>query len=118
MPRLIGIAKAKELIFTGRVLSGREAYDIGLVNNVIEQNESETAAFEQAINLAEEILPQVSVLVDRCSIIRIIIYLGSYCSEDGQESNQPRNTGKSCTAVDLFSLHPCDVCYRWIWQVA
>jgi methylglutaconyl-CoA hydratase len=58
LPRLVGTAKAKELIFTGRVLSGREAYDVGLVNDVVEQNESETGAFEQAIKLAEEILPQ------------------------------------------------------------
>jgi 3-hydroxypropionyl-coenzyme A dehydratase len=33
--RLVGPAKAKELVFTGRMVSAEEAFQLGLINNVI-----------------------------------------------------------------------------------
>ncbi|XP_039483464.1 methylglutaconyl-CoA hydratase, mitochondrial [Drosophila santomea] len=57
LPRILSPALAKELIFTARVFNGAEAKDLGLVNHVVEQNESKDAAYQQALKLAEEILP-------------------------------------------------------------
>jgi enoyl-CoA hydratase/carnithine racemase len=39
LPRMIGERKAKELMLTGKLLSGREAYDWGLVNEVCAADE-------------------------------------------------------------------------------
>lgn len=35
MPQLIGLAKAKELIFTGRLIDGAEAQEMGLINKMV-----------------------------------------------------------------------------------
>ncbi|EDO33483.1 predicted protein [Nematostella vectensis] len=63
LPRLVGISKAKELIFTGRVVSGMEAGAIGLADIAVDQNKEGDAAFQRAVRLAEEILPQGPVAV-------------------------------------------------------
>lgn len=59
LPRVVGPAIAKELIFTSRVLDGIEAEKLGVVNHCVEQNEDGDAAYHRAIELVEEILPQV-----------------------------------------------------------
>ncbi len=49
MPRLIGVSRAKELIYTGQKLNAKEAFDIGLVNHVKQDFNS---AFAKAIEIA------------------------------------------------------------------
>lgn len=55
LPRLVGVPVAKELIFTGRVLDGKEAHSLGLVNHVVDQNKEGDAAYHRALDLAGEI---------------------------------------------------------------
>ncbi|XP_018788994.1 PREDICTED: methylglutaconyl-CoA hydratase, mitochondrial [Bactrocera latifrons] len=57
LPRILSPALAKELIFTSRVLNGKEAKDFGIVNHVVPQNASGDAAYQKALEIAEEILP-------------------------------------------------------------
>lgn len=57
LPRIIGPAKAKELIYTSRIVDGEEAMKIGLVNQVVPQNKTGDAAYEAALSIAREILP-------------------------------------------------------------
>ncbi|XP_027962648.1 enoyl-CoA hydratase domain-containing protein 2, mitochondrial isoform X3 [Eumetopias jubatus] len=61
LPRCLGAALAKELIFTGRRLSGAQAQALGLVNHAVSQNEEGNAAYHRARELAQEILPQVDI---------------------------------------------------------
>ncbi|XP_011498105.1 PREDICTED: methylglutaconyl-CoA hydratase, mitochondrial isoform X2 [Ceratosolen solmsi marchali] len=57
LPRIIGPAMAKELIYTARILNGIEAQKIGLVNRVVSQNKQADAAYQSALTIAREILP-------------------------------------------------------------
>lgn len=54
LARLVGIGKAKELIYTGRVISAEEAQSIGLVNVVTE--DSREALMAEVDKLAQQIM--------------------------------------------------------------
>ena len=54
LARLVGIGKAKELIYTGRVISAEEAQSIGLVNIVTE--DSREALMAEVDKLAQQIM--------------------------------------------------------------
>lgn len=55
LPRLIGMGKAKELIFTAKVLLGTKAADVGLVEHVVKQNDEGNAAYIKALEIARDI---------------------------------------------------------------
>lgn len=63
LPRIIGVAKAKELIYTARILDGEQAMQIGLVNEVVPQNKTGDAAYQTALSIAREILPNGPISV-------------------------------------------------------
>lgn len=54
LTRLVGLARAKELIFTGRVVLPDEALRIGLVNEVVAPNELMARAFDLASAIARK----------------------------------------------------------------
>jgi len=54
LPRLIGWAKASEIIFTGKTLSASESLDMGLVSHVVNNNEVGTEARELAKRVASQ----------------------------------------------------------------
>ena len=96
MPRLIGMGKAKELIYTADIIDAAEAYRIGLVNHVYEPE----ALMEEAIKMAEKIASKAPIAVknskeainrgiqtDMDSAVAIEAYLFGLCfaSEDQKE---------------------------------
>ncbi|XP_063991304.1 methylglutaconyl-CoA hydratase, mitochondrial [Diachasmimorpha longicaudata] len=72
LPRTVGVAKAKEMIFSAKILDGDEAEDIGLVNKAVAQNRGGDAAYQAALGIAREILPNgpVGVRMAKVAITR------------------------------------------------
>jgi enoyl-CoA hydratase len=59
LPRLIGKGKAKELMFTGDMISAEQAVQLGLANQVVSQSELVATARELAEKIAGK--PQVAI---------------------------------------------------------
>ena len=68
LSRLVGIGKAKELIFTASVLTGQEAFNVGLAEHVVSQNGTLDAAYEKALELAKAIITNVRVLLPEVAL--------------------------------------------------
>jgi enoyl-CoA hydratase len=53
LPRVVGLARAKELALTGRIVDAREAEHIGLVSRVVPVGQARAAADEIAAEIAQ-----------------------------------------------------------------
>lgn len=53
LPRIVGIHKAKELLYTGKMLTAEEAMNLGVVNRVVQHEELEAHAMDFAVQIAE-----------------------------------------------------------------
>ncbi|MCL5056503.1 MAG: enoyl-CoA hydratase [Actinobacteria bacterium] len=53
LPRIVGMQKAKELVFTGKVIDAAEAERIGIVNKVVEPGSLQEAVDQFSIQLAQ-----------------------------------------------------------------
>jgi len=96
LPRLIGVAKAKEMIYTGDTINAAEAYRIGLVNKVVPKDKLMEEAKAMAKKLASK--PKAAfALIKRCIDNGLNMDLASgltmemdsfsiaFTSEDGRE---------------------------------
>jgi enoyl-CoA hydratase/carnithine racemase len=67
LPRIIGISKAAELMYTGRILSAKEALDYGLVSRVVPDDHIMSAAMELAREIVDNCAP-VSVALTKAML--------------------------------------------------
>lgn len=62
LPRLVGVPKAKELLYTGKMINAAEAEKIGLVNSVVPHEE----LMDKVMELAQMIADQGQIAVQQC----------------------------------------------------
>ncbi|EGT44590.1 CBN-ECH-5 protein [Caenorhabditis brenneri] len=67
--RIVGVAKAKELIYTAEVLNGQEAARLGVVNHCVDAN-----PIEKSMEIARKIIPRGPIAV---KLAKLAINLGS-----------------------------------------
>lgn len=53
LPRLIGMARAKKFLFSGATMTAKEAFELGLVSQIVSDDELEEAGLTEAKRLAE-----------------------------------------------------------------
>ncbi len=53
LPRLVGVAKAKDLIYSGRAVSAQEALEIGLIDRISEPVKVFSEAYDWALSFAK-----------------------------------------------------------------
>ena len=73
MSRLVGIGKAKELIYTAKMVNGKEAAEIGLVEHCVPQNTEGDAAYQKALDIAKQIICNVRYLMIKLNNVSVKI---------------------------------------------
>jgi len=68
LPRLIGMARAKELVFTGEIIDAAEAHRIGMINRVVPSAELATATRVLAERIAAG--PPLALKLDKQALNR------------------------------------------------
>ena len=79
LPELIGVGRAKEIMFTGEIFDASQAYEIGLVNKVVTPRD----LLETSKNLAYKISEQSSQAV---ALIKDVINYG--CTKNRNENSE------------------------------
>jgi len=77
LPRLVGLGRAKELIFTGAIIDARLAERIGLVNRVV----ADDAVLPEALSLAKKIAGQSALAVRLAKMTMNQVARGANVSE-------------------------------------
>ncbi|MDD5313410.1 MAG: enoyl-CoA hydratase-related protein [Dehalococcoidia bacterium] len=97
LPRLVGISKAMELMWTGEIIDAREAERIGLVNRVVPHDELMQSARDFALQLAEG--PSLAVDMVK-QMARTSLKVDSVVTQMGIEDYMQRIAGESEDAIE------------------
>lgn len=90
--RIVGPAKAKEMIFTGKMISSKEAADIGLVNQVISLSDSEKYDLDPSVDQSNE--KEKNIALSKMLNKKLIDYSISFAKEITKNSFNAVRTSK------------------------
>jgi enoyl-CoA hydratase/carnithine racemase len=65
LPRMIGYARAMDLLLTGRIFTGREAVELGLASRAVPKDEVLSTALEAARDVATNVAPVSAAITKR-----------------------------------------------------
>ncbi len=94
LPRLVGPAAAKELLFTGRTMDANEAYRIGLVNRVVPHAE----LMDVCLELARTILSRAPIAVN---LVKRLVNEGMQLGLGEALDLEARCFGDACATDDM-----------------
>lgn len=101
LPRLVGLQKAKELVFTGDVIGAEEAEKLGIVNKVVKADELDDEAYLLAKKFADG--PRVAMkLAKKVMNESINLSLDQLLELESQAQAQCFQTIDHAEAVDAF----------------
>lgn len=93
LARIVGLGKAKELIYTGRIMKADEALNIGLVNKVVEADK----LMEEAKAMANQIASNAPIAVKLC---KVAINRGMQCDIDTALMYEAEAFGECFSTLD------------------
>jgi enoyl-CoA hydratase/carnithine racemase len=85
LPRIVGISRAAELMYTGRILNAREALEFGLVSRVVPDDQLMTTAWDLARDIAVNCAP-VSVALTKHMLYQFL------CETDIEKAERINHT--------------------------
>jgi enoyl-CoA hydratase/carnithine racemase len=68
LPRMIGYARAMDILLTGRIFTGKEAADIGLVSRAVPQEDVLAVALEIASDIAQNVAPASAAITKQLAL--------------------------------------------------
>lgn len=102
LPRVLGFSKAAELLLTGRMLSGAEAADMGLVSRAVPQEQVVPVAMDIARDIAVNTAPVSVALAKRLMWEGLNSGVDEMIATEGRIINKLAGSADSAEGVKAF----------------
>lgn len=102
LPRVIGFSKAAELLLTGKLMSGAEAAEIGVVSRALPAAEVLPAALEMARDIAVNVAPVSAALSKRLLWRGLTVSLDDMIATEGRIISTMAHSPDAAEGVRAF----------------